>query len=384
MRCCARLQLSYRSERYCSQVCSNAASHSRWVARGRRASDPQLISCIGCAALFVRFNPARVYCSRLCSARLRMRKLPKTEARRLRHREVSREWAGRNRDPERERAWARAHPEYLRKRRIARRARERCAAGSWTMDQWNALVAAYGAKCAYCCTERALTVDHRVPLSRGGSNGIYNLLPACLDCNRAKGCRSEVEFRVNVERNGGRRRLSPRMEVGVASGQGASVSSDDLVRGRGQVIERAWRREIASVQAATELGISRSHFLLLSARYRAFGADGLGPKPRRRERPDIRLPSTAVSEILALAEALPRLGPRALAQHLRQQASGDRYVSQSSVWNVLKRAGLNRRATRIAAAESRAGVSTAKSLPMLPMLDGRPTVSPPSPGRRWR
>lgn len=76
----------------------------------------------------------------------------------------------------------------------------------------------------------------------------------------------------------------------------------------------------------------------------------------RRERPEIRLPSTVVDKILAVAVEVPKLGPRAIAGRLRVERNGNYPVSQSSVWNVLKRAGLNRRAARVAAAESRRGV----------------------------
>lgn len=41
-----------------------------------------------------------------------------------------------------------------------------------------------------------MTVDHRTPIARGGSNGIENLVPACNSCNSKKGTRTEPEFRL--------------------------------------------------------------------------------------------------------------------------------------------------------------------------------------------
>lgn len=44
-------------------------------------------------------------------------------------------------------------------------------------------------KCLYCnvtLTLETATIDHLVPLSKGGSNNFDNLVLACLKCNRAK------------------------------------------------------------------------------------------------------------------------------------------------------------------------------------------------------
>lgn len=39
------------------------------------------------------------------------------------------------------------------------------------------------------------TIDHRTPLSRGGTNAIGNLVVACFSCNNAKDRMTEREFR---------------------------------------------------------------------------------------------------------------------------------------------------------------------------------------------
>jgi HNH endonuclease len=43
--------------------------------------------------------------------------------------------------------------------------------------------------------DRLLTVEHLVPLSRGGTNAPENLAPACAACNGAKGDRLPSEWR---------------------------------------------------------------------------------------------------------------------------------------------------------------------------------------------
>lgn len=40
--------------------------------------------------------------------------------------------------------------------------------------------------CQYCYMDKATTLDHIVPGSRGGSNALTNLTPACTTCNERK------------------------------------------------------------------------------------------------------------------------------------------------------------------------------------------------------
>lgn len=89
----------------------------------------------------------------------------------------------------------RRDPERPRMNAQHRRARSLAAEGSWTREEWLRLVQEYGGACAYCGNVTDLTVDHRVPLVRGGSNTIDNILPACLPCNLRKAARDELEFR---------------------------------------------------------------------------------------------------------------------------------------------------------------------------------------------
>jgi hypothetical protein len=58
-----------------------------------------------------------------------------------------------------------------------------------------------GGKCALCGKSKAeepLEVDHIVPRSRGGGNGIENLQALCRTCNRGKSNRDATDFRLPV------------------------------------------------------------------------------------------------------------------------------------------------------------------------------------------
>lgn len=62
----------------------------------------------------------------------------------------------------------------------------------------------YDGKCAYCCvtltkfgrsSDTSGQWDHVVPLSRGGSDGIGNIVPACRKCNGEKNAKFQTEWR---------------------------------------------------------------------------------------------------------------------------------------------------------------------------------------------
>ena len=44
----------------------------------------------------------------------------------------------------------------------------------------------YGYRCALCYCQENLTIDHIIPLTKGGTNNIPNLQILCLDCNLRK------------------------------------------------------------------------------------------------------------------------------------------------------------------------------------------------------
>lgn len=72
----------------------------------------------------------------------------------------------------------------------------------FTLREWDILVAKLKGKCGYCGQRKPLTVDHKIPLSRGGGNTIDNIMPACLSCNTRKRNRTDVEFFAFLRKGG--------------------------------------------------------------------------------------------------------------------------------------------------------------------------------------
>lgn len=57
------------------------------------------------------------------------------------------------------------------------------------------LRARYRGKCAYCESRNAEHWDHVIPVVRGGTHSIGNLLPACRECNLSKSHKFVSEWR---------------------------------------------------------------------------------------------------------------------------------------------------------------------------------------------
>lgn len=77
------------------------------------------------------------------------------------------------------------------------RVRKANANGSHTNKEWEELKKAYDWRCARCGKKEPfldliypwLTVDHIIPLIKGGSDYITNIQPLCIRCNDIKGTR---------------------------------------------------------------------------------------------------------------------------------------------------------------------------------------------------
>lgn len=92
--------------------------------------------------------------------------------------------------------WRKAHPEARRLASQRRHKRVREASGEkLTAEQWLQILEDFKYKCAYCGKSvDKLEKEHRVPLSRGGSHAIYNIVPSCRPCNQQKNVKTADEF----------------------------------------------------------------------------------------------------------------------------------------------------------------------------------------------
>jgi len=73
------------------------------------------------------------------------------------------------------------------------------AEGSYSIEELRSKFAKFDNKCVYCGDTETLTADHIIPLSRGGSNYIDNVVSACFACNNEKRSRTAKEFFDSIE-----------------------------------------------------------------------------------------------------------------------------------------------------------------------------------------
>ena len=59
---------------------------------------------------------------------------------------------------------------------------------------WEDIKACYNYRCAYCGEKTDLTKDHLSPVSRGGKDAMYNIVPACTKCNSSKKDRNVLDW----------------------------------------------------------------------------------------------------------------------------------------------------------------------------------------------
>lgn len=115
-------------------------------------------------------------------------------------RERSARWRAQNRDKDRAAAlrWQKTNPDAYRANQHRYRTQKKGNGGSYTAAEWQELKARYDHRCL-CCgrqePEIVLTVDHVVPVARGGSSDIANIQPLCLSCNCSKQDRV-IDYRI--------------------------------------------------------------------------------------------------------------------------------------------------------------------------------------------
>ncbi len=87
------------------------------------------------------------------------------------------------------RRYVERYPERVRLTKNNNEMMRRQAVGKVTKREWNLILDFYGHKCTHCGmsdTVVPLTIDHYIPLSKGGWNTWYNVWPMCDQCNNQK------------------------------------------------------------------------------------------------------------------------------------------------------------------------------------------------------
>ena len=92
--------------------------------------------------------------------------------------------------------WTRRNRDKQRASKARRRTAQNGADGAMTAAELASLIVLQGGLCFYCETEIVgrYSVDHFIPLSRGGSNWISNIRLACRSCNSRKHDKMPWEF----------------------------------------------------------------------------------------------------------------------------------------------------------------------------------------------
>jgi 5-methylcytosine-specific restriction endonuclease McrA len=90
------------------------------------------------------------------------------------------------------RRWVEENPE--RASLISRiKKHRRRAAGTLTVEDWQSVLSLYGDRCL-ACGAGDVTIDHVIPISRGGSNTADNVQPLCGTCNTKKATKT-IDYR---------------------------------------------------------------------------------------------------------------------------------------------------------------------------------------------
>lgn len=97
--------------------------------------------------------------------------------------------------------WRKNNPWAARLIRHRRRCRIAKLVDTLTASEWIALLEKYGYKCLKCgkqAPDIVLSIDHVVPIAKGGSNTIENVQPLCTRCN-AKKFTKIIDYRERID-----------------------------------------------------------------------------------------------------------------------------------------------------------------------------------------
>jgi len=105
-----------------------------------------------------------------------------------------------------------------------------------------------------------------------------------------------------------------------------------------EIIRLVEDSELGVRRTLKELGIHRSTFYNWYSSYQAEGFDGLQPRPVQRNHHWNRIPDPIRGKVIDLALEFPELSPRELAFKMTDEKGY--FISESSVYRILKKAGL--------------------------------------------
>lgn len=156
--------------------------------------------CGNCRGSMVGLRRDATYCGRPCKSaasdrrrradgRMALREAERYERHKPKRKALAREIYWRNHEVyvQRSRDWRKNNPTLKKLQGQARRARRLGNPGfaEVTPAQWRRELNRHDGKCVYC-GQPATTVDHVIPLCKGGRHAIGNLVPACTHCNSSK------------------------------------------------------------------------------------------------------------------------------------------------------------------------------------------------------
>ena len=70
------------------------------------------------------------------------------------------------------------------------------------IEEWERILEEHHHRCYYCGASGKMTIEHMVPLSRGGAHDSSNIVPACEHCNKSKNTKTAEEFIAKLKGEG--------------------------------------------------------------------------------------------------------------------------------------------------------------------------------------